>query len=274
MMDTPAADLYLTLLANVLTRHGLEHAGPALARPEGSYRDYLLCLLEAEADKPVLVAHEALDFDSGAREIGRDWPSSADTMVGLRRLANIRECTETVIRDKVPGDLIETGVWRGGSCIFMRAILKAHGVTNRTVWVADSFQGLPPPDARYPADEGDVLFSYPELAVSAAEVQGRFAYYGLLDEQVKFLPGFFEDTLATAPIDTLAVLRLDGDMYASTMVALLALYDKVSAGGFVIVDDFSSIPACAKAVEDFRGERGITDPIHEIDWTGVYWRKS
>ena len=82
-------------------------------------------------------------FDVPVRVEGRDWPARAHTMIGLKRLANVRECVERVLADNVPGDLIETGVWRGGTTIFMRAILKVHGVTDRLVWVADSFAGLP-----------------------------------------------------------------------------------------------------------------------------------
>ncbi len=273
-MSDRGTSLYLDLLARVLTRYNLEQVGPPVTPAPRSYPAYLLALLERETGLSGLQVHEPLQFDAEAREIGRDWPRSADTMIGLRRLANVRMCTETVLRDGVPGDFIETGVWRGGTCIYMRAILEAYGVTDRKVWVADSFAGLPPPDARYPADDGDILHTYTELAVSQDEVRERFASYGLLDDQVVFLKGFFQDTLPTAPIGQLAVLRLDGDMYASTMVALEALYHKLSPGGFVIVDDYSSIPACAKAVEDFRSTNGITDTVHEIDWTGVYWRKS
>ena len=68
-------------------------------------------------------------------------------MIGLKRMANIQDCIETIIQDDVPGDLIETGVWRGGATIFMRANLNAYGDTTRKVWVADSFEGLPAPDA-------------------------------------------------------------------------------------------------------------------------------
>ena len=273
-MSDRGTGLYLDLLARVLTRHGLEQVGPKVTPAPDSYGAHLVELLERETGAAALELHEPLRFDADAREVGRDWPLSADTMIGLQRLANVRMCTEAVLRDGVPGDLIETGVWRGGTCIYMRAILEAHGDPARKVWVADSFAGLPPPDERYPADEGDILHTYAELAIPRAEVARRFAEYGLLDDRVVFLEGFFENTLATAPIEQLAVLRLDGDMYASTMVALEALYHKVSPGGFVIVDDYSSIPACAKATEDFRSREGIEDPIEEIDWTGVYWRKS
>ena len=105
-------------------------------------------------------------------------------------------------------------------------------------------------------------------------MKANFAKYGLLDDRVVFLDGWFKDTLPAAPIERLAVLRLDGDMYESTMEALTALYDKVSTGGFVIIDDYGCIDACRKAVHDFRDARGIAEKIVDIDGWGVYWRKS
>jgi O-methyltransferase len=207
-------------------------------------------------------------------EEGRGWPELAHTMIGLRRMDNLRHCVETVIRDGVQGDLIETGVWRGGACIFMRGILKAYECTDRRVWVADSFAGLPPPDpARAPADKDDKHHRYNELAVSLEQVQENFRAYGLLDDQVQFLKGWFKDTLPNTTIERLAVCRLDGDMYESTDDALRSLYHKLQPGGFLIVDDYGAVPACRQAVEDFRGAHGITDPIQTIDWTGIYWRK-
>src|SRR5438094_5245383 len=148
------------------------------------------------------------EFDEPVRAEGLDWPARAHTMIGLKRLANVRACVESVLADGVPGDLIETGAWRGGATIFMRAILKAHGVTDRVVWVADSFAGLPPPDAdRYPPDAGGHLHEFPQLAVTQAQVQENFRRYGLLDDQVRFLAGWFRDTLPAAPIERLAILR-------------------------------------------------------------------
>ena len=155
--------------------------------------------------------------DDGRRAIGNDWPPTAETMIGTARLDNLRACVESVLEDEIPGDLIETGVWRGGSTILMRAILAANGITDRTVWVADSFEGLPVPDGEaYPADEGVDFSGFKQLAVSVEEVRANFERYGLLDDQVRFLKGWFKDTLAQAPIDQLAVLRLDGDLYQST----------------------------------------------------------
>lgn len=209
------------------------------------------------------------------KEVGSYWPIRAHTMIGRRRLDNLRFCVETVLKGNIPGDLIETGVWRGGACIFMRAILAAYGETGRTVWLADSFQGLPAPDPeRYEADADDPHHTFSEfLAVARVTVEDNFRRYGLLDSQVRFLEGWFKDTLPSAPIDSLAVLRLDGDMYESTIQALEALYDKLSPGGFVIIDDHY-LPGCAKAVADFRSIRGISDEIIDIDGIGAFWRRS
>lgn len=213
-------------------------------------------------------------FDPERRAKGLDWPPLADTMIGLKRLDNIQMCIENVIQNNIPGDLIETGVWRGGASIFMRAVLKAYGVTDRTVWVADSFEGLPAPDPdKYPQDIGDTHHEIKFLAVSLEEVKANFAKYGLLDKQVKFLKGWFKDTLPEAPIEKLAVMRLDGDMYESTMDALNNLYPKLSVGGYVIIDDYT-LKGCYQAVHDFRSTYGITDEIIDIDGSGAYWQRT
>jgi hypothetical protein len=212
-------------------------------------------------------------FMHGLRELGRDLPTQAHTCIGLRRLDNLQYCIETVLADSIPGDLIETGVWRGGATIFMRAVLKAYGATDRTVWVADSFAGFPEPDVeRYPADAQWKQFTLP-VAVTQETVADNFARYHLLDDQVHFLPGWFKDTLPGAPIERLAVLRLDGDLYESTMDALTHLYPKLSAGGFAIVDDYN-ISSCRQAVIDYRATNGIEEPIQAIDGWGVFWRRS
>jgi O-methyltransferase len=220
------------------------------------------------------IVGEAQPFDADTRRLGRDWPQAAETMIGSVRLDNLQHCIESVLHDNIPGDLIETGVWRGGATILMRGVLAAHGITDRIVWVADSFAGLPPPNAQaYPADAGDPHWTYRELIVPLKTVQENFARYGLLDEQVRFLVGWFRDTLPTAPIDRLAVARLDGDMYESTMDALVALYPKVAIGGYLIVDDYGAVPGCRRAIDDYRQRQGIIEPMTAIDWTGVFWRR-
>jgi O-methyltransferase len=154
----------------------------------------------------------------------------------------------------------------------MRGILDAHCDPIRRVFVADSFNGLPPPNPdAYVADAGDVHHRVAALSVSRHTVEENFRRYGLLDDRVVFLEGWFKDTLPAAPIERLAVLRLDGDMYESTIQALDALYHKVSKGGFVIVDDYQLRP-CAQAVDSFRARYGIASPLISIDHDAVWWQ--
>lgn len=200
---------------------------------------------------------------------GRDWPFIGYTMIGHRRLDNVQFCAEDVIRNNIAGDFVETGVWRGGTVILMRAILQAYGIEDRKVWAADSFQGLPVPKS--PSDGHD-LSDTEYLKVSLDQVKRNFVRFGLLDDQVEFLEGWFADTLPKAPIKAIALLRLDGDLYSSTMDALQSLYSKVTKGGYVIVDDYYSWPSCQKAVTDFLQAQALSPEIKRIDWTGAYWQ--
>lgn len=222
---------------------------------------------------PPLPASKVDGYREEYREQGWDWPSLAPSMIGAKRMGNLRHECERVIREGVAGDLMETGVWRGGACMMMRAVLKAYQLSDRRVIAADSFSGLPPPSEGVLADAGSDFHTYSEFAVSLDEVKRTFARYNLLDAQVVFLKGLFRDTLPTAPVEALAVLRLDGDMYESTMDGLVHLYDKLSERGTLIADDYFLFEAYRKAVDDFRAARGIADPIIQIDHFGGYWIK-
>lgn len=268
-------ELYLDLLKKCLTRYGFSERYETYEPRRGSLKRALYAPIRFLLGLRRFELVRAKSYNPHHRAEGRDWPLEAETMIGLRRLDNLQFCITDLIRRQVPGDFIETGVWRGGASIFMRAMLKVYGDATRTVWVADSFQGLPPPDAeRYPADKGDRLWTVVQLAIPLDEVKANFAKYGLLDDQVRFLVGWFRDTLPRIAADRFALLRLDGDLYESTMDALRSLYPKLSVGGYVIVDDYGAVPACKAAVEDFRAERNIADKIEPIDWTGVFWQRS
>lgn len=269
-LGTPE-ELYLDLMKRVLTRTGF--VSYQLPIPRGWRR------LIYKPVRDLLHSWGGLQLvrqvDPEFRHIGGDWPSDAETMIGMVRLNNLQACVTDVIKNEVPGDLIETGAWRGGASIFMTAALKAYGEKERTVWVADSFRGLPrPEDQTHAGDIADPLVKFRDLAVPLDVVKDNFRKYGLLNDQVRFLVGWFQDTLPSAEVDRLAVLRLDGDMYDSTMVALEALYHKLSVGGYVIVDDYSALPACKDAVDEFRAREGITDPLLPVDWAAVYWQRS
>ncbi|MFG1481027.1 TylF/MycF/NovP-related O-methyltransferase [Xanthobacter sp. V4C-4] len=200
-------------------------------------------------------------------------PPSGLTMTGRRRLEQLTACLHQILDEAIPGDLVECGVWRGGSAIMMAGVLAARNVSDRKVWVADSFAGLPPADSQRDYGFDSAAVNAAGLAVSLESVRANFEELELLSDTVRFLPGWFKDTLPEAPIARIAVLRLDGDLYASTMDALNALYAKVVPGGFVIIDDYA-LPSCADAVRDFRAAHAITEPLQRIDYTGVFWRKT
>ncbi|WP_307252690.1 TylF/MycF family methyltransferase [Croceifilum oryzae] len=206
------------------------------------------------------------------RTLGIEWPPIAHSMIGRMRMDNLHQCMASVVKENIEGDFIETGVWRGGSCIFMSGFLKAHGIKSRKVWVADSFEGLPPPDPNYPVDKNTNAHLLNYLKVSLEEVQDNFRKYDLLNDQVTFLKGWFKDTLPTAPIEKIAIARLDGDLYASTWDALTSLYDKISIGGYLIIDDYS-LHYCKQAVHDFRNQFHIEEAIQNIDGSGCFWKK-
>jgi O-methyltransferase len=236
-----------------------------LHRLRSHLRDAVIRLLRKRS--VVLVKTQPLA--NALRQEGRDWPFLGYTMIGHRRLDNVRDCIAKVLQDDIPGDLIETGVWRGGTTIFMRGVLKAYGVNDRRVWVADSFEGLPAPISSL---DGTDLSGVEYLKVSLAQVRSNFERFGLLDDQVRFLEGEFRNTLPHAPIERLSILRLDGDLYSSTMDALRSLYARVSRGGYIIVDDYYSWAPCRKAVDEFLSEQSRKPYVERIDWAGAYWR--
>jgi O-methyltransferase len=270
--DQDVRSLYLDLLRRNLTRYGMDERMPAhwsLGRR--------LLLKGFNTLHPMLnpTRMRTSPFGQQKRDLGLDCPAAAETMIGMQRLTSLQHCVETVLTEEIPGDLVECGVWRGGACILMRAVLAAYGDETRSVWLCDSFEGLPPGDAEnFKADKGVRLdrFSF-VLAVTEAEVRANFERYGLLDEQVRFLPGWFKDTLHDAPIDQIAVLRLDGDLYESTIQALDGLYPRLSPGGFCVIDDYHAMEPCKQAVTDYRAKHGVSAEIVDIDGSGVLWRK-
>jgi O-methyltransferase len=206
------------------------------------------------------------------RAMGGDWPFSGLTMVGLSRLDDLQACVESVVADQVEGDVIEAGTWRGGASILARATLDSLGADERTVWVADSFEGLPPPDPEFPEDKELDLSGIDFLAVPPEEVRSHFARFGC-EHGIELVEGLFDETLPSLREHRWAVVRLDGDTYEATWVGLESLYPGLSAGGYVIVDDYGLLEECRRAVDEYRSQHGITEPIEKVDWTAIRWRR-
>jgi O-methyltransferase len=269
-----AEQLYLDLMKRSLTflLYGLEDDFLPVRRPQNPLKRLLFDWIRKRGIELLLPKVKNLEV----RFEGKDWPlpKLALTAIGMIGLDNLQFCVEDVLRREVAGDLIETGAWRGGASIFMRSVLKAHNVEGRKVYVADSFEGLPKPDPeKYPADAGDRHHTFEFLAVSLKQVKENFSRYGLLDDQVCFIEGWFRDTLPALKDQKWAVVRLDGDMYESTWDGLVNLYPNLSIGGYVIVDDYGAVKGCREAVEDFRRANKIEEPIYAVDWGRVFWQR-
>jgi len=192
---------------------------------------------------------------------------------GGARLDNVRLLLEDVVSRNIPGDYIETGVWRGGSSIFARAVLRSLNEGGLMSYV-DSFQGLPPGEKKL--DHNDKRWNMrPYLEANTEEVAKNFRESGILDSKVVFAKGFFNETMPPlAPrIKRLPVMRLDGDMYQSTVDVLYHLYDKLSVGGYVILDDWFKFPA-KTACEYFFRLHNISPETEVIDDLAVYWKKT
>jgi hypothetical protein len=249
-------------------------AAAEVARLRVAYLDLMRDSLIGRLNRdPPLPSSKVDAYYEEYREQGWDWPSAAPSMIGLKRMENVRRECERAILAGIPGDFMETGVWRGGAVMMMRAVLKAYGITDRRVIAADSFAGLPPPTEGVAPDAGAEFHTWTDFAVPLDEVKANFARYGLLDGQVVFLAGLFRDTLPVAPVTQLAVLRLDGDMYESTRDGIVNLYPKLTRGGTLIADDYFLFEAHRTAIDEYRAAHGITDPIERIDEFGAYWVK-
>lgn len=219
---------------------------------------------------------------------GRTWPSSQQSlsMAGQRRLDNYVAAVMTVVHDSIPGHIIETGVWRGGASILAAKALSLVGESqSRHVYFSDSFRGIPPP----PKDAKDNVIDKDawKLSIlndnSVNRVRESARSFGLNMANVTFVEGFFNESLPALvkqnPQLRFSVVRLDGDTYFSTMDAITVLYPLLNKGGFIIIDDYLDWVSCKHAIDDYRREHGITEPITLVPhkkgehFRGAFWRK-
>jgi Macrocin-O-methyltransferase (TylF) len=276
-------------VANLIPSREIRAAGaaPQAAALRSAYLDLLklaLCDLVGAGTRTVtwtadrrLFSRQLTGDQINWRAGGRDWPENGLTMVGLSRLDDLQGCVESIVREGVEGDLIEAGAWRGGASILMRATLDTLGADDRTVWVADSFQGFPEPEAEGPEDDRDLelrLNDYGYLAAPLEEVREHFARFGC-EQGVKFVPGFFEETMPALRGGRWSLIRLDGDTYKATRLSLHALYPGLSVGGYLVIDDYyhAYLPQARRAVDEFRREHGISERLERIDTSGARWRR-
>jgi hypothetical protein len=203
------------------------------------------------------------------------------SLVGSQGMEATYDCTKRVLTERVPGDLVECGVAQGGSALLIGILNERFGNPPRRLWLFDSYEGLPEPtleDYRggktgthvRPLPKGSCLGTIEDVR------RLLFQQHGLSDRYVQLVKGWFQDTLPVTHdrIESIALLRLDGDWYESTKVCLENLYDKVSAGGFVILDDYFSCYGCKRATDEFLASRKQEFPIVPDGRGGAYFQKT
>lgn len=230
-----------------------------------------------------------------ALRLYRTWQVIPYTMLSIPRLSNAYECTAEAIRQHIPGDIAECGVWAGGSTGLMFAAARDSGDANRRFHLFDSFEGLPQPSSK---DGKDVLQGYLKdnqdrvldegkgdlIAINACAAPRQlaeelfFKVLGAPPDLIIFHQGWFQNTVpaavASGQVKQLSVLRIDGDWYESTRICLEHLCPLVSPGGFVIIDDYGHFEGCRKAVDEYLAVHGKGTQLSKIDSDGVYFRVS
>jgi cephalosporin hydroxylase len=247
--------------------HGNRPYGESLRDPARQWADQMQSLLTMRR------AGRLADDDA---DVASYFPY---TTMGRARLDSLESCLDIIRDEAVEGDLVECGTGRGGGAIFLRAFLDAYEMHKPSVWLADEFRAasdgksageMPFPGAP-PLPGGGVGF--PDLKGDLNTVRDGFDRFGLLDDRVRFLAGPLASTLPDASIDKIALLALGDSVRADAGEVLEALYDRVTVGGFVVIDKYAA-EKCRAAVDGFRARRGITEPRERIDWSAQRWRKT
>jgi len=187
------------------------------------------------------------------------------TMCGNARLRGLYLAVQYVVAHNIPGDVVECGAARGGSASLMGLTLKRLGA-NRTLWIFDTFEGLPPPTNKDPDWEIAQLYTG-SCRGNMSEVHALLEHLGIL-AQSKLVKGLFQETLPTCGLERISVLHLDGDWYESLKVCLNHLYDRVSPGGVIQIDDYGHWKGARQAVDEFLHQRCINVHLRWLDYTG------
>lgn len=221
--------------------------------------------------------------DSDGAMVGRVHKIMPYSLVGTGGLEVTDWAARHVIDQGVPGDMIELGVARGGCAALLGMQIAQPAVTGRTLWLFDSYEGLPEPGENDYVEEGDATGDHvrplPAGSCYGALEEVRWLVLdkcGVPEDRVEFVKGWFENTVPETKdrIEKVSVLRMDGDWYDSTMISLEAFYDKVSPGGIVIIDDYESCIGSKRAVDEFIATRSLPVTLQPDGRGGRWFEKS
>lgn len=191
------------------------------------------------------------------------------TMVGDERLLCLWDLAHRIDRDGIPGDVVECGVCQGGSAAVLGCVA-TRLKCKRTMWLFDSFQGLPEPTG----EDGEESNGWRgTLCGDPDRVRRVLTDVGVDMGRVQIVEGWFEQTFPHVDIPRIALLHLDADWYASTRLCLETFYPCVMRGGFIVIDDYGHWRGCRQATDEFLSRQGIDSALHEVDYTGRWFQK-
>ena len=198
------------------------------------------------------------------------------TMTTLDRRASLLGAIDHVVRHRISGDIVECGVWRGGSMMLAALALMARGDSSRRLWLYDTFEGMSEPGAEDRSASGETAAA--QLArtprgegvwceAGLADVQANLASTGYPRERVHFVQGKVEATIPATLPARIALLRLDTDWYESTRHELEHLYPLLSRHGVLIIDDYGHWQGARQAVDEYFAAQAEPVYLHRVDYT-------
>jgi O-methyltransferase len=202
------------------------------------------------------------------------------TMTSMERLVSLSRAVDYVSKNRIEGNIVECGVWKGGSMMLVAQKLIQLNDMGRSLYLFDTFEGMSAPgekdvsaldnrNAKELLDEadrlkGDNVWCYSSLD----EVKSNLTKTGYPADKLFYVKGKVEDTLPQPAIGKIALLRLDTDWYESTKHELETLYDSLVIGGVLIIDDYGHWSGSKKAVDEFFEKRQLKIFLSRIDYTG------
>lgn len=201
------------------------------------------------------------------------------TMTSHERLIALSRAVDYIVEQDIPGDIVECGVWRGGSMMLAAQRLMQHKSQSRNLFLFDTFEGMTEPtnsDKDHSGESAADLLRKDNKENEAgiwcianlSDVEKNVLSTGYDRSKIHFIKGRIELTLPFKQINKIAILRLDTDWYESTRHELNTLYDNVAPGGVIIIDDYGHWDGCKKAVDEFIKSRELKVYLHRIDYTG------
>ncbi|HKG47251.1 MAG TPA: TylF/MycF/NovP-related O-methyltransferase [Pyrinomonadaceae bacterium] len=193
------------------------------------------------------------------------------TMTSTERIHALIQAVRHIVRSRIPGDMVECGVWKGGSVMAMALSLLQLGDRDRSLYLFDTFSGMTPPTARdvdFEGQQAHTILDEVRCEASQQDVENAVFSTGYDRERIHFVPGRVEETIPAHAPELIALLRLDTDWYESTQHELLHLFPRLARGGVIIIDDYGHWRGARQAVDEYITQNEVPLLLNRIDYTG------